>query len=335
MDHFRRDILLIAALLLTSFTPRALADSKQQEGEALVARARQLWAIRAPGNPAFRLKAQFRFPNSKPGEGEGEYLEVWASPQQWRREIVVGDHRQIEVGGEDKRWVLNDLALNSLRLLRVPELLSLGDLNLEQFKVKKIRKETSAGIQAHCVEVKPSDNDVVTFCFEVASGLLLLTVNPVSMGKTSYQYSDYASFGNHSYPHKLRAFSGGTAYLEVEVTELSPEPAPEASLFVSPEGSQQLPVCLKIEPPKPLSDPEPVYPRGQAGNARVMLWIIVGIDGKPSDLRVALSSGDAFDNAALDAVRRWTFRPAMCAGQPIAVQVSIEINFRRWINSAP
>jgi protein TonB len=52
------------------------------------------------------------------------------------------------------------------------------------------------------------------------------------------------------------------------------------------------------------------------------------VEGKPQNLRVTNSAGNNFDQAALDAVRRWKFQPASCNGVPMPVIVSIQVNFR-------
>ncbi|MBI1852579.1 MAG: energy transducer TonB [Planctomycetes bacterium] len=54
----------------------------------------------------------------------------------------------------------------------------------------------------------------------------------------------------------------------------------------------------------------------------------VARDGSCADARVEESSGfDALDRAALDAVRRWRFRPATCDGEPIEADVIVPIRF--------
>ena len=60
----------------------------------------------------------------------------------------------------------------------------------------------------------------------------------------------------------------------------------------------------------------------------VLLWVVVGADGIPRDVRVRRSLGMGLDEKAIAAVRTWRFEPAMKDGQAVPVQVSIEVNFR-------
>ncbi len=60
----------------------------------------------------------------------------------------------------------------------------------------------------------------------------------------------------------------------------------------------------------------------------VVLYAVVGPDGKVRDLRVVRALGLGLDEKALDAVRQWKFRPGLKDGQPVAVAASIEVTFR-------
>lgn len=84
--------------------------------------------------------------------------------------------------------------------------------------------------------------------------------------------------------------------------------------------------------PQPLSAPAPRYPaqalrRGEQGT--VLVSAEIGPDGVPSAVEVARSSGSRLlDRAAVDAVRRWRFRPAMADGRPTSGRVQVPISFR-------
>jgi periplasmic protein TonB len=88
-----------------------------------------------------------------------------------------------------------------------------------------------------------------------------------------------------------------------------------------------------VSAPRAIYDPDPEYSE-EARKAKyqgtVLLWLIVGADGKPRDIRVQHSLGMGLDERAIDAVRQWKFEPAMKDGQPVAVQVNIEVSFRLY-----
>lgn len=88
-----------------------------------------------------------------------------------------------------------------------------------------------------------------------------------------------------------------------------------------------------VSAPRPIYDPEPEYSE-EARKAKyqgtVVLWVIVGPDGRPRDIRVSRPLGMGLDEKAVEAVRQWRFEPARKDGQPVPVQVSIEVNFRLY-----
>jgi protein TonB len=87
--------------------------------------------------------------------------------------------------------------------------------------------------------------------------------------------------------------------------------------------------------PQPISGrtPAPRYPpralrRGEEGVVNVRVQI--GPDGVPTSVSLVSGSGSRdLDRAALDAVRRWRFRPAQQDGRPTVGSVVVPIAFER------
>ena len=88
-----------------------------------------------------------------------------------------------------------------------------------------------------------------------------------------------------------------------------------------------------VSAPRPIYDPDPEYSE-EARHAKyqgtVLLSVVVGLDGRPRDIRVQRSLGMGLDEKAIEAVRKWAFEPAMKDGHPVAVQVNIEVSFRLY-----
>ena len=61
-----------------------------------------------------------------------------------------------------------------------------------------------------------------------------------------------------------------------------------------------------------------------------MLWLIVGPDGRPRDIKITRSLGLGLDEKAIEAVKQWKFEPAMKDGKAVAVQISVEVSFRLY-----
>lgn len=91
------------------------------------------------------------------------------------------------------------------------------------------------------------------------------------------------------------------------------------------------PALAARDSPVPLSSPAPRYPpqaarRGESGT--VLVRVDVGPDGVPTSTSLVQSSNSRLlDKAALDAVRRWRFRPAVVNGHPTVGSVVVPIEF--------
>ncbi len=85
-----------------------------------------------------------------------------------------------------------------------------------------------------------------------------------------------------------------------------------------------------VSPPTLIRRVDPEY-SVEARKARltgtVLLRVIVGTDGKASDLKVLRSLGLGLDERAIAAVSAWEFGPGKKDGQPVNVQAQIEVNF--------
>jgi TonB family protein len=86
-----------------------------------------------------------------------------------------------------------------------------------------------------------------------------------------------------------------------------------------------------VSAPRVIYAPEPEFSE-EARKAKfqgtVVLQIVVGPDGRTHDLRVRRSLGMGLDERAIEAIRQWRFEPSRKDGIPVAVMVSVEVNFR-------
>ena len=76
-------------------------------------------------------------------------------------------------------------------------------------------------------------------------------------------------------------------------------------------------------------NPRP-YPRvaRQAGlGGRVTVRAVIAPDGSVESVEVFSSTNPLFNDAAVEAVRRWRYRPALMNGRPVRVYFSVVVNF--------
>lgn len=120
---------------------------------------------------------------------------------------------------------------------------------------------------------------------------------------------------------ELHAGSGGLGL------EPPAPPAPPAPVVQAPA-----PVVQAREGANYLKNPRPAYPRqakrdGLEGTTLLRIW--VQASGKPGAVTVQKSSGhELLDDAAKEAVSKWTFVPATQGGAPVGGFVTVPIVFR-------
>jgi TonB family protein len=88
-----------------------------------------------------------------------------------------------------------------------------------------------------------------------------------------------------------------------------------------------------VSAPRALYAPDPEYSE-EARKAKFqgtcVLWLVVGPDGRPRDIRVTRTLGLGLDEKAIEAVKNWKFEPALKDGKPVAVQINVEVSFRLY-----
>jgi protein TonB len=88
-----------------------------------------------------------------------------------------------------------------------------------------------------------------------------------------------------------------------------------------------------VSAPKAIYSPDPEYSE-EARKAKYqgtcVLWLVVGPDGRPRDIRVSRTLGLGLDEKAIEAVKTWRFEPAMKDNKPVAVQINVEVSFRLY-----
>ena len=88
-----------------------------------------------------------------------------------------------------------------------------------------------------------------------------------------------------------------------------------------------------VSPPHTIYAPEPEFSE-EARKAKYQgvctLGLIVGTDGRPSNIRVLSSLGMGLDEKAIEAVKNWKFEPAMKDGHPVRVEIAVEVDFHLY-----
>jgi TonB family protein len=321
-------------LALTVHLAFGSAGKEQTEGMTLIERASQLSDIRGSSARPFRLKAAFKQFGDGAKTEEGTYTEIWLGRGQWRRDIAVGDFSRTEVDDNGNRWVDGAEEFPG-RAGEVAGLLDVTNIYSPVMKVEGVRDADIQGTKAQCVDTKEGGEQNDVLCFDAGTGTLLLKKGWEEHAgrRAGYacRYQQYEKFGDRIFPRFVVCEEdGGQPKLEVRVLELSADVAPDVSVLSPAPPQSTNPACPGVlKPPKAVQKPMPVYPAGQPPGGQVTVGLTVEADGRPSGVRIVHSLGKAFDQSALDAVKRWVFEPARCDGTPMATRVNVVVEFVR------
>ena len=87
----------------------------------------------------------------------------------------------------------------------------------------------------------------------------------------------------------------------------------------------------EVSPPRLISKVEPNYSnaaREKKLEGTTLLGIVIDTSGTPYDIKVLRNLDPDLDQNAVDAVKQWRFDPATKGGEPVAVEATVEVNFR-------
>ncbi len=91
-------------------------------------------------------------------------------------------------------------------------------------------------------------------------------------------------------------------------------------------------VAPGIKPPKAIHAPDPKFPDLPVDAERhgtVLMLVGVNSKGRVEAVRVVRSDERAYEATAVETVKKWKFKPAEKNGQPVPVQVTVEMKFQR------
>lgn len=81
---------------------------------------------------------------------------------------------------------------------------------------------------------------------------------------------------------------------------------------------------------KLIKDVTPKYPyvaRSYHRQGRVILQATISKDGSITDLSIVQPAGMGLDEAAIEAVKQWKYKPYLLQGEPVEVETTITVNF--------
>jgi TonB family protein len=320
MRHHRRNLLSIAFVLVVClvFSTAAEADDLQQhlrdqyQGKTLIVRGFYA-ADKLQYDPAGALVSS-------------------ASPGDWTSDGVV---------------LLNEIQVSGSRLtIKARRLLVSASHGTFQFLAenpKKQKKSSPLKLEADMGSPNPSSEQVTT----LMSRIFLSPKDDFAALMPDYWRLCVAdALGGKSkncrFSPEVAAIPGIASQVRSEsLTDASngsasrPATLPESSVAKSADfiSGGMTRVGHGVSPPHVIYSPEPQFAelaRAAKYEGVLTLMLVVEKDGLPTDVHVVSPLGCGLDLKGVQAVRNWRFRPAEKDGQPVRVEIAVEVDFHLY-----
>jgi TonB family protein len=325
------------ACLLCTFSLRAQTKA---DYATLLQKAADAEDLRSPGSPPFQLNANLLFTDPYGKKVPGTYVLLWLSPDQWREEIHIDSYIRIRFGGPGKYWQQRSIDFELPHVFELTHMLDIASILRREalFPKGKLKTKTDHGVKLDCVEL-PGSSDLPDkeICLDDLSGTLVSEkMDPVDehalSDLTSHEYSNFTKFGGKTLPQTIRGVAGRYSRIEYSVTEIGSPDHPSEALFIPPPNAQPWTKCEFPTDAKNalLQQPMPIYPQVSKDNhvqGNVSLYMVIGEDGVPRNLKVIAAGDRNLASASLQAVQKWRYAPKTCNGVPFAVEDFITVVF--------
>ncbi len=135
---------------------------------------------------------------------------------------------------------------------------------------------------------------------------------------------------------KLQSCRFSVEFLRIpgmQITTSTPSSATNSANVTHAPQQHLSRIGLGVSPPKALYQDNPSFSesaRKAKFQGTVTLGLIVDASGKAEDVHVLMPLGCGLDDAAVRTVRTWKFKPSLKEGNPVAVEIAVEVDFHLY-----
>lgn len=344
-------LFLTVALPAPGQTAPAATAGLPSDPRAVFASAAPFYNFTSPELKPWHLKASYQFYDAKGNPQEQGIFEYWwASPKvyrsSWTRPGVNASDWSTDEGarlrkasGNPQRYF--ERKLNTILFTPLPSqaLLSSGRIKLDLKMVPagsgKLACVSSALQWEQGGNLVASSSAVQDlYCFDPS----LLALRMEYSNTLTTEFSHIVKTQGRYLPRSIVVSAGKRKIFAVSV---------EAIEGISPDDTALVPpadAILEHEPPSRQSEgsdggviegvlvkkTQPVYPlmaKMAHEQGIVILDAVIGTDGRIHDLEVVASPSPLLADAAVDAVKRWEYKPHLLSGSPVEVETTINVTF--------
>ncbi len=301
----------------------------------------------------WHTKISFTTTSPDGNSSQGTFEEFWASPSKYKRTFVSPAFNQVEYGTADgpRRTGTADSAPADIQQI-IDEFLNPIPLSAAAIAAAKVQAQplTVGSATLNCVSVvlaatATQPASMTSYCVDQDPPALRLTVAEGGLKKTirdsivkfqdrwvAQSISHYVTAPPPPGP-KGAAPPAPKADFTAKMEALETLGQVDEAMFTAPADAVAAPKLVTLDEKTTkkqlLQHPMADYPEAakwQHAAGVVVVAVRIKTDGHVSNLRV-VSGNPALNQAALDAIGKWTYKPFVVDGQPVEVETTASTTF--------
>lgn len=276
--------------------------------------------------------------------GDGTIEEWWISPGHDRREYDTPVFKSTEIRDGDKEYRTRDVGsppyLLSLLLEQVVD--PTAEYKKEDSSHAELRRTNFGKVPLDCIMLSQPIKRLAfaplglfpTYCFDPGKDVLRASIE---FGNQAILMNRVGTFQGRNVATNVAIMSDSAPLARAEVVVLQtvpsevPGPALSATDDMTAQNLERVPVSTGVIAGMLLSQVQPQYPEYARSNridGTVVMRAVIGTDGHVHSLRIISAPDPTLAVSAVDAVRRWTYKPYVLKGMAVDVDTTINVNYK-------
>jgi len=255
----------------------------------------------------------------------------WKGKDRWWRKIVMGDFVETEVRNGERQYTSRNAGFTPIRITELLGVIQFSDRSVGML-AKKQKQRVENGAAITCLEVEHG------FRFKAHEICLDPATHEIASDEwkeppdeqRKEKYAEYFEFRGHRYPRQLELLINGSKVISAHVVGLTAATFDEG-LLAAPIGAIERRMCANMQHAVPVKTPDPLYPKSASrnrlmGDTSVSMTVLA--DGSVDNIQLVGKAAHSMDEATLQTLKGWRFKPAMCGTEPVVSDIEVVVSFR-------